>query len=171
MKAIISGGAKNGKSTFAENLVTEYGKGKNIYYLATMIPHDREDEERIIRHREERKDKGFITIERGYDLGDPDYERDAAYLLDSITALLSNEMFKDGKVYPDAGKKVAEDLIRLTEKVNHIVFVSDYIYSDANMYDEFTEMYREALAYIDKNLAKVCDRVIEVSFGNIMEYK
>ena len=171
MKVIISGGAKNGKSTFAEKLVREYGKDRDIFYLATMIPHDDEDRKRIERHIEERKDYGFKTIECGLDISKLDVPYDGAYLLDSITALLSNEMFRDGNIFPDAGKKVAEELTDLANRVRDIVFVSDYIYSDANIYTEYTEKYRENLAYIDKTLAKTCDRVIDVSFGNVLEYK
>lgn len=171
MKIIVSGGAKNGKSTFSENLIKELQGNRNIYYIATMIPHDNEDDLRIKNHKEERKDKGFVTIECGYDVGSLDLEYDAVYLLDSITALLSNEMFKNKEVFLDAGKKVLDDLITLSNKVKDIVFVSDYIYSDANQYDSYSEKYRENLAYIDKGLAKICDQVYEVSFGNIKEHK
>ena len=51
------------------------------------------------------------------------------------------------------------------------VLVSDFIYSDAAEYDEWTEAYRKGLAFIDRALAKVCDRVIEVVNGQIIEYK
>lgn len=36
-----------------------------LYYLATMIPHDEEDEARIRRHLSEREGWGFDTIEQG----------------------------------------------------------------------------------------------------------
>lgn len=171
MKALVSGGAKNGKSTFSENLIKEICKGENIYYLATMIPKDMEDCERIKRHREERKDKGFITIEWGQDLSSIDLDNKGTYLLDSVTALLSNEMFKDGKIYLDCKEKVLNDLIDISKRVKNIVFVSDYIYSDANKYDEYSEAYRRSLAYIDLGLAKICDKVYEVSFGIVKEHK
>lgn len=171
MKIIVSGGAKNGKSTFAENLIEELKGEDELFYLATMIPHDEEDLERIRRHKEERKDKGFNTIECGENLSSLKLQYDGAYLLDSITALLSNEMFKDGEVNIEAGKKVLKDLIEVSNKVKNIVFVSDYIYSDANVYDNYSEKYRENLAYIDRGLAKICDKVYEVSFGNVKEHK
>lgn len=66
------------------------------YYLATMIPHDDEDLLRIRRHIDDRAGLGFATVECGTDilsaLGRMDHG--GAVLLDSVTALLSNEMFR-----------------------------------------------------------------------------
>jgi adenosylcobinamide kinase/adenosylcobinamide-phosphate guanylyltransferase len=70
-----------------------------------------------------------------------------------------------------AYRRVAGDLVRLAEKCGNIVFVSDYIYSDAMKYDELTELYREGLARIDRALAEICDAVIEVTYGNIRMIK
>ena len=53
----------------------------------------------------------------------------------------------------------------------HSLFVSDFIYDDAHIYDELTEMYRRGLAYVDRTLAGICDRVIEVSFGCLEIWK
>ena len=64
MRVLISGGAKNGKSTFAENLIVKLKGEDELFYLATMIPHDKEDLERIRRHKEERKDKGRRRINK-----------------------------------------------------------------------------------------------------------
>lgn len=175
MKVFISGGSKNGKSTFGENEAVRLAResGSELYYIATMIASDDEDVERIERHRQSRAGKGFKTLEIGVDMGAAACGLDAGgtYLLDSVTALLSNEMFRDGQIVLDAHEKVAADLIHLAEKVENVVFVSDYIYSDARLFDEFTEGYRKGLAYIDRSLAAVCDRVCEVSFGSVMDYK
>ena len=42
--------------------------GAPLYYIATMIPHDHEDDARILRHRKERENWGFETIECGRDI-------------------------------------------------------------------------------------------------------
>ncbi len=224
MNVLISGGAKNGKSYYAQNLAKAMasGKGCPLYYIATMIPRDEEDEARIRRHRAERAGWGFQTVERGRDLpgmfdaavpaapnasepsdpsepnaGDPTGPSepnasepsdpsgpnagDAAvpsgpdpsgvFLLDSVTALLSNEMFReDGTFDPDAAGRTARECCAFAEMTGNTIFVSDYIYGDAEEYDPFTEDYRRALAAVDKKLAQVCDRVIEVSAGCIEEW-
>ena len=61
MNVFISGGAKNGKSMFAQRAAKEMAeeKGARLYYVATMIPHDEEDEARIARHIREREGWGF----------------------------------------------------------------------------------------------------------------
>ena len=88
-----------------------------------------------------------------------------------MTALLSNEMFKsDGTCNLDAGRKVAAELSAFAKGTGNTVFVSDYIYSDAGIFDTYTEKYRESLAYVDRQLAQVCDQVIEVAYGHTYYY-
>ena len=92
--------------------------------------------------------------------------------MDSVTALLSNEMFgMDGSYNAEAGEKVAADLVEFARLTGNTVFVSDYMYSDARMFDEYTQNYRRALAECDGKLAAVCDKVLEVSFGHVKNWK
>lgn len=176
MNIFISGGCKNGKSMYAQELAKKMAEehGSRLYYLATMIPVDDEDRKRIENHIEDRRGWGFETLEQGRDICGAlteDVDRNGAFLLDSVTALLSNEMFRpDGTFDIGAGKRVADQLVRFAEETGNTVFVSDYIYSDGHIFDSYTENYRRALAYIDRRLAKVCDRVIEVAYGNIYNY-
>lgn len=183
MNVFISGGCKNGKSHHAQNIAKTMADEKNLplYYLATMIPKDEEDEARVRRHIRERAGMGFDTIERGLDIcscldgltssGLP-VDRNGVFLLDSVTALLSNEMFDNtGAVDLDASFRVADQLVHMAQSAGNIVFVSDYIYSDAIIYDSLTESYRNGLAHIDKVLAGICDQVIEVCYGFIKTYK
>jgi adenosylcobinamide kinase/adenosylcobinamide-phosphate guanylyltransferase len=173
MNIFISGGCKNGKSFYAQHLAKRQATGNlPLYYIATMEPADEEDDARILRHREERDGWGFITLEQSRDIGSLEADFTGSFLLDSVTALLSNEMFRrDGSVDRTAYLRVAEELEQLAEKSGNIVFVSDYIYSDALKYDELTELYRKGLAWIDRTLAKKCDAVIEVSYANIQLLK
>ncbi|MEG1470554.1 MAG: bifunctional adenosylcobinamide kinase/adenosylcobinamide-phosphate guanylyltransferase [Anaerovoracaceae bacterium] len=177
MNIFISGGCKNGKSYYAQKLAKEMSQSQDVplYYLATMIPTDDEDKKRIERHIAERAGWGFETIEQGENICsalESGINCQGAFLLDSVTALLSNEMFKsNGEFDPFAGDKVEKELVEFAKKTGNTVFVSDYIYSDARRFDEYTEKYRKGLAQVDRALARVCDQVIEVSFGNIKKYK
>ena len=204
MIAFISGGAKNGKSTFAQNLAVKLAGGGPLYYIATMVATDEEDEERIRRHKRDREGLGFITIEQPRDItkmlcgeeekDEGEGERKAndkietkapdpsgTFLLDSVTALLSNVMFPPGGEFNlKAGEEVAEDLTNFIKAIKsqkgikseeglgesgNIVFVSDYIYSEAKVFDEWTEKYRRALAFVDRRLAQESDAVIEIAAG------
>ncbi len=176
MNVFISGGCKNGKSMYAQNIVKQMSEqsGKNLYYVATMIPTDEEDRRRIKRHLDERDGWGFTTLEQGRDICkalSEDVDTEGAFLLDSVTALLSNEMFKpDGTCDFDAGKRLERELSDFANRTGNTVFVSDYIYSDAVLFDKYTEEYRRALAGIDRKLASVCDEIIEVSYGMVYRY-
>ncbi len=174
MNVFISGGAKNGKSTYAQNLAVKMAKERKcpLYYIATMIPHDDEDRARIERHRRERQGFGFRTIECGRDIDREIEGREGIFLIDSVTALLSNEMFRnDGTVDAEASIRISERLSALVKNHDGLIFVSDSIYCDGGNYDELTKGYIEGLAIIDKALAKVCDSVIEMTFGFPIEYK
>lgn len=175
MKVFISGGCKNGKSTYAEKVaVMLSAHAKPLYYVATMLPTDKEDEERIARHRSSRKDSCFDTIEIPRDVVKLKDNRDlnGTFLLDSVTALLANEMFlPHSGINSKAYEKIAVELSELFRCVKNIVVVSDYIYSGAAIYGELTEQYRRGLAFIDKCCAASCDVVIEACCGNFIVYK
>lgn len=176
MKIFISGGAKNGKSGYAQNLAAALSQGGKHYYVATMIPVDEEDRERIRRHVADRAGMGFETVECGTNILSclEKAQTEGTFLLDSVTALLQNAMFPKEKNYEmdlDAAGRCAEDVVHLANRVANIVLVSDYIYSDAESYDPSTECYRECLAGIDRLLAKECDTVIEFSVGQKIIHK
>lgn len=174
MTVFISGGVKNGKSFHAQNLAKELSGQGPLYYLATMIPHDAEDDARIVRHIAERDGMGFETIECPRDISSC-LERarpEGVFLLDSTTALLANEMFlPDGSVNLDAAEKIAEELRELSQQVGGLVAVADTIYSDAANYDGLTEAYRRGLAHIDRTLAGCFDVVLEICGGTITCHK
>lgn len=175
MIVYISGGCKNGKSSFAEKIANSLKqKNKPLYYIATMIPSDSEDDERIKKHKKQRQEFNFETLEIKTNIKQIEKlcDCDATFLIDSTTALLSNEMFlKDGTFVKDSYKKVSDDLIYITKKLKNVVLVSDYIFSDSIIYDEYTENYKKGLAFIDKNVAKQSDVLIEVCYGNMIFYK
>ena len=158
MKVFISGGAKNGKTTLGQDLAVYLAAGEKHYYVATMISADAEDDERIRRHIADRAGLDFETIEcprrilSCLDTAD----RNGVFLLDSVTALLQNEIFPPEKNYAldlPAAERCARELLEFVRSVRSVVLVSDYIFSDAGEYDPMTEQYRRALAGIDRMLA------------------
>ena len=80
-------------------------------------------------------------------------------------------MFGMGDFDEHAAEKVSEDLLRFAELSGNVVFVSDYIYSEARIFDDFTENYRRGLALIDRALADECELVCEVICGNVIARK
>lgn len=178
MNVFISGGCKNGKSMYAQKLAKETAlrEGKKLYYVATMRARDMEDENRIKRHREERKGWGFRTIEQSCRitslLSKANVDPTGVFLIDSVTALLENEIFDEEFNFDEyAHKRVTEDLINFALNTGNVIFVSDYIYGDGIFYGEVTEKYRKSLAYVDRALAKFCESVKEAVAGRIIDYK
>lgn len=170
MTFLISGGAKSGKSAFAQSLAMRLSAHCRRYYAATLISTGAEDDERIRRHLADRDGLGFETLDcqRGVLSCLSSAESDSVFLVDSVTSLLQNAIFPPELDYvpqPDAAARCADELAEFARRVRHAIFVSDYIYSDAERYSESTELYRRALAALDRRLASVCDTVIEVSAG------
>ena len=176
MTYFISGGAKCGKSSLAQDLTMALAKGGKHYYVATLIPSGSEDDDRIKKHLADRDGMGFETVECFRNILDclQTTDKDGVFLVDSVTSLIQNALFPVEKNYEmdiSAANRCADELVEFAGTVRHAVFVSDYIYSDAERYSESTEMYRKCLADIDRRLAKICDTVIEVSAGQFTIHK
>ena len=172
MNYFLSGGAKNGKSSLAQQIVC--AQGGPHYYLATMIPHDDEDRLRIRRHLENRAGLGFQTVECGTDIlaSLSQMDPDGAVLLDSVTALLSNEMFRaDGTMDVLAPARLEAELLEFSRRMRCCVFVSDFIYADGGQYDAWTECYRRGLARLDRALAAACENAAELCCAQAYWYK
>jgi len=172
MRIFISGGCKNGKSYYAQKLAKSQETGC-LYYIATMQSADPEDDERIARHRRERDGWGFTTVEQPTDIDAilQKSEPSGSFLLDSLTALLANEMFAPDGTNENAAEKIAGGLHRVMQKIENIVIVSDYIYGDAAIYDQLTEKYRKSLAALDRQAAKMCDVVLEAAYTSIVVHE
>ena len=91
---LVTGGARSGKSTFAEDMVRKLGD--KVVYIATSAACDDEMKERIKKHRQQRP-SDWITVEAYKDLDIklkdilPGMD---AVLLDCITIMVSNVMLE-----------------------------------------------------------------------------
>ena len=99
-------------------------------------------------------------------------KKNGVFLMDSVTALLDNEMFDDeGNIDETAPERVKRDVLAFAYGTGNTVFVSDYIYGDADFYGETVEAYRKGLAAADRALAEVCEEVIEIAYGTEERWK
>ncbi|MGI6361368.1 MAG: bifunctional adenosylcobinamide kinase/adenosylcobinamide-phosphate guanylyltransferase [Bacillota bacterium] len=93
MKKIIfiTGGARSGKSTFAEQLASQ--KGEEVLYLATAVASDEEMRERIARHRAQRP-SSWQTIEAYEKLADMlEKASQRVVLIDCLTVMINNLLY------------------------------------------------------------------------------
>ena len=64
-------------------------------------------------------------------------DKEGTFLVDNITSLVQNALFPVEKNYEmdmEAANRSADELVEFTGTVRHAIFVSDYIYSDAERY-------------------------------------
>ena len=181
MKYLILGGSKSGKSMYGQNLARDiYKKARNIYkekgklyYIATMKPFDEEDKVRIENHIKDRVGYGFSTIECHKNIISilDSVNEDDIVLIDSITSLLTNEMFNGKEFNKNVYSKIANEILEIGKKAKDLIVVSDYIFSNSFLYDEYTNTFLRELSYITRILAKNMDYVLECSYGNVYYHK
>ncbi len=174
MICLVIGGAKSGKSMYAQNLSKELeNKGSNLYYVATMSPYDEDDLKRIENHLKEREGYGFQTIEvqRNIDNIINKIEKNDTLLIDSLTSLVTNEMFVLNEFNENIQNNIIMGLKNISKNALNLVMVSDYISSDSITYDSYTENFRKEIGLVNRNVAIFCDVVIECVFNNIIIHK
>ena len=183
MMILITGGSASGKSAFAEDKLLSFGDKKR-YYLATMAVWDEECRERIRRHRIKRSGKGFSTIEKPVDLKDVSLPGGSAALLECVSNLTANELFreelcehgqeKNGRESEEtreagreqkAWERITGGIFNLKEQAEDLVVVTNEVFSDGISYDPGTEQYLRLLGKINCWLANMADEVYEVSCG------
>ncbi|MBR2591131.1 MAG: bifunctional adenosylcobinamide kinase/adenosylcobinamide-phosphate guanylyltransferase [Clostridia bacterium] len=173
MNIFICGGCKNGKSSLAQELAVKLAQGEKHYYVATMIAGDEEDHLRIKRHVKDREGMGFETLEIGRGIAAclTEDAAESTFLIDSVTALLANEMFHDNITDAGALERCTKGLLQVLEHSENCVIVSDYLFADAVRFDALTEQYRCALAALHRTLANVCDTVAELCADTVVIHK
>lgn len=172
MNYLIIGGSKSGKSEVGERIALTLNRNE-VTYIATMNPYDREDEERIEKHKKSREGFNFKTLEVPRDLDSVINMINCkdTVLIDSITSLLTNEMFVENYLIKNPSHKILSDIKQVMNNAKNVIIVSDYIFNDAIQYDEITENFKKELAIINRGLANYCENVIECSFGLIKYIK
>ena len=177
MIATIIGKPNSGKSKQAERLVMDLAGEGDRYYLATMIPYGEEGEKRVWRHRQMREGKGFVTIEKPFDIGSvmekiPEHE-EKTVLLECASNLVANELFERKKeIRPTTGtdekehleavcRKIEHDLRRLAASVKNLIIVSNTFEDEEVTEDADAQLYLEATNRINAMLRRFSDTVIE----------
>lgn len=159
MIVLVTGGSGCGKSTWAEKLVAGAQQGKR-YYIATMQVYDDESVRRVQRHRAQRADKGFTTIECEKDLASVPVEPGAVVLLEDLVNLTANEMFDGGDPL-----RVEQAIEELVKKCSLLVMVTNDVFSDGMVYEQSTQEYLHRLARINNAAARLADSVVEVVYS------
>lgn len=169
MFTVITGGSGSGKSEFAESVVTQYGE-KERFYIATMQPYDEESFEKIARHRRMRAEKQFTTIEAFTNLDQVRVPKGSVVLLDCMSNLVANEIFKEEKsknkrTKNEMVKIIVEGIQTICLQCDHLIVVTNEVFSDGIQYDEWTMEYIQVLGTVNTRMATIAEKVIEVVYS------
>ncbi len=160
----ISGGVRSGKSHFAESYITNLTG--NYIYLATAKYEGSEMINRIQTHKNDRKDKGFNTIDKSSDITEIINLLDSndIILLECLTTLVANEMFENNLSENEVVSKVVKDILSIKSKVKEIIVVSNDLYGDDIKYSKEVEAYYNAITTISIELIQHSNEVYELSY-------
>lgn len=174
MFTLITGGSGSGKSAFAESLMIERSTC-NRYYIATMIPTDKECHSRIQRHKKMRADKQFITLEVPMHLQDiqlpvnsqylkDGHKTDANILLECMSNLVANELYEQEGAKFQTVDEIMRGVQLWKKRCQELIIVTNEVFSDGNLYDDEMQ-YMKVLGEINTQMAQLADEVIEVVYG------
>lgn len=164
MFVLVTGGSGSGKSMYAEERVLSFGEQKR-FYIATMYPFDKESEERIQRHRFMRAGKGFETIECYTGISNISIPKNSVVLLECMSNLVANEMFQEAGAKEQTVEAITQGIQTLLMQTEHLVIVTNEIFSTAEDYEEETKKYQQYLGKINQFAAKQADEVVEIVYG------
>ena len=171
MISIVTGGARSGKSEFAESLI----KGDAIY-IATAENFDDEMDLRIKKHvkRREESSINWRTVEclKNFDglSGGEKY-----VLFDSLGVFISNIMFS--KTADDLSDELIEEtILEVRKELEHLldwarendkelVIVTDEVGMSIIPESKVARVYRDLIGTINKDVAAKCDRAYFVCMG------
>lgn len=171
----ITGGARSGKSAFAEKLAL--ASGGPLGYLATAQTLDSEMDERVKLHRE-RRGEVWQTIEEPLHLSQGLARCDGLYrviLVDCITLWLSNLMFKYEEAGEDIEARITEDLHRLKTTlhgmVTPVIIVSNEVGMGIVPENDLARLFRDIAGRANQTLAAAADEVHAVISGIPLKLK
>lgn len=179
---LLLGGARSGKSSYAEEMAAEVG-GDSVLYLATAEAKDEEMAERIARHRDSRPET-WRTVEapRGTAAALREaWQGEKVILLDCITLLVTN-LLPGGEGFEQVSVQVEEYERVVLEEVEALIeFIADtdaltlVVSNEVGMglvppY-ELGRAYRDILGRANKTLAQAADQVFFLVAGIPMQVK
>jgi adenosylcobinamide kinase / adenosylcobinamide-phosphate guanylyltransferase len=163
---LVLGGARSGKSRYAESLITALPAP--WIYLATAQAHDEEMRDRIAAHRS-RRNAGWQTTEAPDDLAlalarAPE---GAAVLVDCLTLWLSNRMLANADVDAEIGGLEQA----LDRRAGAVVLVSNEVGSGIVPDNALARRFRDLQGCLNQRMAARADRVVLMVAGLPLDVK
>ena len=169
MLTLVIGGAASGKSAYAESLCLACGLPR--IYLATMRVWDEECAARVAKHRAMRAEKQFTTVEAPLHLEAVHLPCRGTVLLEDLGNLTANELYDPEGAGNEAAEAVLRGVDALYAQCEHLILVSNEVFSGGAGYAGDTDRYLRALARVNNGIAARADAVVRVICGLPVYYK
>lgn len=172
MIVLVTGGARSGKSSFAESL---YDKKKDVVYIATSKALDDEMKERVSLHKRNRP-KEWRTYEGVYNLNNS-IGREKRYLLDCITVMVSNIMFdmtKDieyidyilqGQIEERVILELEKLISGIKDKAYNLILVTNEVGDSIVPEHHISRVFRDIQGRVNQRIASIADELYLVCCG------
>jgi len=166
---LVTGGARSGKSSYAERRASELGRRR--LYLATAEAKDEEMTLRIAEHQK-RRGSQWLTIEEPIELVDVLLARrnqiDCA-VVDCLTLLLSNLLIRSDENY--VAEKV-ETLVEILPRLDfHVVLVTNEVGWGIVPDNPLARQFRDLAGRVNQRIAAIATEVILTVAGIPMVVK
>ena len=156
---LVLGGARSGKSRFAEGLAREVSGPKT--YIATAEAFDDEMRQRIALHRQQRAGDGWSTLEAPLDPASAIASAGGFVLLDCVTVWLGNLMHHER----DLRAEVAKLCAALEGCPNRVILVSNEVGLSIVPENAMARRFRDEQGFANQRIAEVADEVFFVAAG------
>lgn len=159
-KVFILGGARSGKSRYAESMASK--SGLNKVFIATAEAGDKEMSDRIAAHR---RDRGadWMTLESPLALSDAIIARTAkeAVVVDCLTLWLTNILLA-GK---DLDAEISELGAAVARAVCPLALVSNEVGMGIVPETPLGRLFRDWQGFLNQRIARECDAVVLMAAG------
>ena len=163
---LITGGARSGKSSFAEKRTLSYGTP--VIYIATAQAFDEEMENRIQLHQQRRGDE-WRTISEPLAIANilTSLDRQGACLVDCLTLWLSNLIFAEEDI-PKATSSLVEAIVARRDPV---ILVTNEVGGGIVPENALARQFRDEAGRLNQIVAEAVDEVYTCISGIPLKLK
>ncbi len=161
---LVLGGARSGKSRYAQKLASEL---KRVAFIATARPTDPEMRRKIARHRSERP-ASWETLEAPTDLAsaiESQGRKADVILVDCLTFYLANVMGSTRGVRAKIEKRLEQVCHAIQTSRSSVIVVSNEVGCGVVPPFRSGRRYRDLLGQLNQQMAEIADRVIFMVAG------
>lgn len=168
---LITGGARSGKSAYALELAESLGSKR--LFVATCPSIDPEMDDRIRRHKEERKGRGWDSVEHELELAELLIDHSDSYdviLIDCVTLWVNNLMFAHEQQGGGINDQIVRDLCvdwlaKARKTTKTVIIVTNEVGLGIVPENKLARLYRDLVGTANQTIGKAADEVVSVTCG------